>query len=158
MVGGHCPYRVLVNFTIRWLSTQRLKRAEDGIRTRDPLLGKLRSDPHGWVQRIPQRVSEQVESQCDEHDSYATAGEALAQAFDSLGWHWWVPDMAINSQPYGEGRGPCNLCGPCDLDCPRGARASADITYKPAFPEIGRIVTGSGQAPRRRPLTVEADG
>ncbi len=66
-----------------------------------------------------------------------TAGAVLARAFDSLGWHWWVPDMAINSRPYGEGRGACNLCGPCDLDCPRGARASADITYWPLALKLG---------------------
>jgi choline dehydrogenase-like flavoprotein len=59
-------------------------------------------------------------------------GELLAAAFDRLGWHWWPVDVAINTLPYGEGRGVCNYCGPCDLGCPIGARASADLTYWPA--------------------------
>lgn len=58
-------------------------------------------------------------------------GEIMAGAFDRLGWHWWVCDGAINSRPYGEGRGACNQCGPCDLGCVPKARASADITYIP---------------------------
>ena len=58
-------------------------------------------------------------------------GEKLAAAFDQLGWHWWPADAAINSVPYGPGRQGCNMCGPCDLGCPRGARSSTDITYWP---------------------------
>jgi choline dehydrogenase-like flavoprotein len=58
-------------------------------------------------------------------------GEKMAAAFDRLGWHWWPCDVAINSQPYGEGRGGCNNCGPCDLGCPSGARSSSDVTYWP---------------------------
>jgi choline dehydrogenase-like flavoprotein len=57
--------------------------------------------------------------------------ERVAGAFDRLGWHWWVSDVAINSRPYGEGRGACNNCGPCDVGCPVKARSSADITYWP---------------------------
>lgn len=58
-------------------------------------------------------------------------GEIMAAAFDRLGWHWWPAEGAINSRPYGEGRGACNHCGPCDLGCPVKARASTDITYWP---------------------------
>jgi len=58
-------------------------------------------------------------------------GKLLARAFDELGWHWWPADAAINSEPYGEGRLGCNMCGPCDLGCPRGARSSTEITYWP---------------------------
>ncbi|HST65554.1 MAG TPA: GMC family oxidoreductase [Mycobacteriales bacterium] len=58
-------------------------------------------------------------------------GERLAKAFDELGWAWWPADAAINSEPYGQDRLACNMCGPCDLGCPRGARASSDITYWP---------------------------
>ena len=58
-------------------------------------------------------------------------GARLARGFDRLGWHWWVSDSAIISAPYGEGRQPCNHCGPCDLGCPIGAMSSADITYWP---------------------------
>jgi choline dehydrogenase-like flavoprotein len=67
--------------------------------------------------------------------------ERLARAFDTLGWHWWVSDIAINSEPYG-GRGACNNCGPCDMGCPPRARASADITYWPLALAAGaRLIT-----------------
>lgn len=58
-------------------------------------------------------------------------GLCLASAFDRLGWHWWPVDAAILTSPLGK-RGACNNCGPCDLGCPTGARASTDITYWPA--------------------------
>jgi choline dehydrogenase-like flavoprotein len=57
-------------------------------------------------------------------------GETIARGFDRLGWHWWVSDGAIIAEPY-DGRPGCNLCGPCDLGCPTGARASADVTFWP---------------------------
>jgi len=67
--------------------------------------------------------------------------ERLARAFDTLGWHWWVSDIAINSEPY-RGRGACNHCGPCDMGCPRRARASTDITYWPLALAAGaRLIT-----------------
>jgi choline dehydrogenase-like flavoprotein len=68
----------------------------------------------------------------------------MAQAFDRLGWHWWPCDSAINTRPYGEGRGACNNCGPCDLGCPQGARSSTDVTYWPAALRAGvQLVTGA---------------
>ena len=71
-------------------------------------------------------------------------GRRMAGAFDRLGWHWWPCDVAINTEPYGKGRGSCNNCGPCDLGCPRGARSSADITYWPRALEAGaRLETGA---------------
>ncbi len=63
--------------------------------------------------------------------------ERMARAFDRLGWHWWVSDAAINSVPYGDGRGACNHCGPCDLGCAVKARSSTDITYWPLALEAG---------------------
>ena len=70
------------------------------------------------------------------------AGERMAAAFDRLGWHWWPADVAINSRPYGAGRGACNNCGPCDLGCPRKARSSADVTYWPEALAAGvRLIT-----------------
>jgi choline dehydrogenase-like flavoprotein len=72
------------------------------------------------------------------------AGRRMAAAFDRLGWHWWPADVAINSQPYGEGRGACNNCGPCDLGCPVKARSSADITYWPQALKAGaKLITGA---------------
>jgi choline dehydrogenase-like flavoprotein len=82
-------------------------------------------------------------------------GETLARGFDRLGWHWWVSDTAAISAPYGEGRQPCNLCGPCDLGCPRGARSSADVTYWPRALRSGvQLTTGA----RVREVTVDAAG
>lgn len=57
-------------------------------------------------------------------------GELLADAYERLGWHWWPADAAILTADRGD-RSACNLCGPCDLGCPRRARASTDLTYWP---------------------------
>ncbi len=84
-------------------------------------------------------------------------GEALVRGFERLGWHWWPSDAAILSAPYAAapGRRPCNLCGPCDLGCPIGARASADITYWPAALRLGaELRTGC----RVREITVDERG
>jgi choline dehydrogenase-like flavoprotein len=71
-------------------------------------------------------------------------GEVMAAAFDKLGWHWWPADMAVNTRPYGEGRGVCNHCGPCDLGCPVKARSSADVTYWPLAIRSGaELITGA---------------
>ncbi|HEY3062893.1 MAG TPA: GMC family oxidoreductase, partial [Chloroflexota bacterium] len=81
-------------------------------------------------------------------------GETIAKGFDKLGWHWWVSDGAILSEPY-EGRPACNLCGPCDLGCPTGARASADVTFWPrALRRGAELRTGC----RVREITLDADG
>lgn len=70
--------------------------------------------------------------------------ERMARAFDKLGWHWWVSDAAINTIAYGEGRGACNNCGPCDLGCPLRARSSSDVTYWPRALNHGvRLLTGA---------------
>lgn len=81
-------------------------------------------------------------------------GTTLARGFDTLGWHWWPSDSAINSTPYDD-RAACNNCGPCDIGCPIGARSSADITYWPKALQLGvelRIEC------RVREITVGADG
>lgn len=57
-------------------------------------------------------------------------GERIARALDGLGWHWWPVDAAIATRDY-DGREACNNCGPCDLGCPKRARASTDVTYWP---------------------------
>ena len=77
----------------------------------------------------------------------------LAAAFDRLGWHWWPSDTAICSAEF-DGRGACNLCGPCGVGCPRRARASADVAYAGRAQAAGaeirtgvralRVVTGPG--------------
>jgi choline dehydrogenase-like flavoprotein len=82
-------------------------------------------------------------------------GETIARGFDRLGWHWWVSDSAIVSEPYGDGRQGCNLCGPCDLGCPIGARSSADVTYWPLALKLGVELRTRC---RVREIAVEADG
>ena len=80
-------------------------------------------------------------------------GETMARGFDKLGWHWWVSDGAILSEAY-DGRPACNLCGPCDIGCPTGARASVDITFWPkALAHGAELRTGC----RVREITVSAD-
>ncbi|HEY1297723.1 MAG TPA: GMC family oxidoreductase [Chloroflexota bacterium] len=81
-------------------------------------------------------------------------GQRIGAGFDKLGWHWWVSDGAILSESY-EGRPACNLCGPCDIGCPTGARASADVTFWPRALRAGAEVrTGC----RVREITLAADG
>jgi choline dehydrogenase-like flavoprotein len=81
-------------------------------------------------------------------------GATMAAGFDKLGWHWWVSDGAIISEAY-DGRPACNLCGPCDIGCPTGARSSADVTFWPrALRNLVELRTGC----RVREITVGTDG
>ncbi len=63
-------------------------------------------------------------------------GKALVAGFEKLGWHWWVSDQAIISQPYNH-RPACMLHGKCMFGCPIGAKASTDRTYWPLSLEMG---------------------
>ena len=81
-------------------------------------------------------------------------GATMAKGFDKLGWHWWPSDSAILTAPY-DGREPCNHCGPCDLGCTRGAKASVDVTYWPKAVALGaELRTGA----RVREITVDGEG
>jgi choline dehydrogenase-like flavoprotein len=81
-------------------------------------------------------------------------GETIANGFDKLGWHWWVSDSAIVSADF-DGRPGCNLCGPCDIGCPTGARSSADVVFWPkALANGAELRTGC----RVREIRVGADG
>jgi choline dehydrogenase-like flavoprotein len=68
------------------------------------------------------------------------AGRRLAEAFDRLGWHWWLVDRVL-----GEAARPekaCTHVGPCDFGCPIGRQASADRTLWPKAIAAGaRLVT-----------------
>lgn len=71
------------------------------------------------------------------------AGRKVADALERLGWHWWPTDGQILTEPY-DGRPACNGCGPCEMGCHIGARASADITYWPRALALGvRLITGA---------------
>jgi choline dehydrogenase-like flavoprotein len=81
-------------------------------------------------------------------------GQRLAAGFDALGWHWWPADSAIATRPY-RGRSACNSCGPCELGCPTGAKASVDVTHWPeALARGARLITGA----RVSEITTDAHG
>ena len=81
-------------------------------------------------------------------------GETIASGFDKLRWHWWASDAAINSEAY-DGRPGCNLGGPCDIGCPTGARASADVTFWPKALRAGaELRTGC----RVREVSLDSSG
>src|SRR5437879_3658701 len=83
-----------------------------------------------------------------------TLGLTIAGGFERLGWHWWPSDSAILTRDY-DGRRACVNCGPCDLGCPIGAKASTDITYWPKALAAGaRLVTRA----RVREITLGPDG
>jgi choline dehydrogenase-like flavoprotein len=83
-----------------------------------------------------------------------TLGATMARGFDRLGWHWWPSDSAILTRDY-DGRRACISCGPCDLGCPTGAKASTDITYWPKALAAGaRLKTHA----RVREITLGPDG
>lgn len=63
-------------------------------------------------------------------------GEAMAQGFNRLGWHWWPADTAIITEDY-EGREKCINLGPCNSGCARGAKSSVDIAYWPLNLRMG---------------------
>lgn len=81
-------------------------------------------------------------------------GATLVQGFETLGWHWWVADQAINSEPY-DGRPPCQLHGKCMFGCPIGAKASTDRTYWPKAIARGAILKTRA---RVREITLDARG
>jgi choline dehydrogenase-like flavoprotein len=81
-------------------------------------------------------------------------GHTIVRGFEKLGWHWWPSDSAIITAPY-DGRRACNNCGPCDVGCAIGAKASTDITYWPKALARGAVLrTGA----RVREITVARDG
>jgi len=57
-------------------------------------------------------------------------GNAVAQGFNRLGWHWWPSYSAINTRHHGQ-RGACINLGPCNAGCAQGAKSSVDVTYWP---------------------------
>ena len=63
-------------------------------------------------------------------------------------------DNYINSTTYNE-RNSCNFCGAVHLGCPRGAKASTDITYWPEAKKYGvKLLTNS----RVTKITTSNDG
>lgn len=82
------------------------------------------------------------------------SGTLMANAFNSLGWHWWPTDCAINTRQY-EGRDKCVNLGACCSGCAQGAKASTDITYWPLALRAGVELRTRC---RVREITVGSDG
>ena len=82
------------------------------------------------------------------------SGALMAKAFNTLGWHWWPSDCAINTVPY-EGRDKCLNLGACCSGCSQGAKASTDITYWPLAQRAGVELRTRC---RVREITVGRDG
>ncbi len=74
----------------------------------------------------------------------APGARRLADAFDSLGWSWWLADLSVRTGDPPHGGELCNNCGPCELHCPRRAKGAADTAYWPdAIHRGARLVTGA---------------
>jgi choline dehydrogenase-like flavoprotein len=67
------------------------------------------------------------------------AGRIAAQAFNKLGWHWWVDNMGLLTRPY-DGRVACNFSGQGWYGCGAEARASTDVTHWPKALEKGALL------------------
>jgi len=81
-------------------------------------------------------------------------GQRIAQAFNTLGWHWWPSYSAINTHRH-QGRASCINLGPCNTGCAQGAKASVDVTYWPAALRSGvKLVPHA----RVRQITLNAKG
>jgi choline dehydrogenase-like flavoprotein len=60
---------------------------------------------------------------------FTRAAGRLAQAFDSLDWHWWPAEAGVISENY-DGRPACNGCGICN-GCPRGSMSKYSLSIWP---------------------------
>ena len=85
----------------------------------------------------------------------APLGETMARGFDKLGWHWWPSDARDHHRGVRRPARPATTAGPCDLGCPTGARASADVTYWPLALRLGVELRTRC---RVREITVDAHG
>lgn len=73
-------------------------------------------------------------------------GELLSGAFKKLDWHCSRSFAAINTAP-SPNIGLCRNLGPCNVGCPTGAKATADVAYLLPAMEMGaQLVTNSAVA------------
>ena len=81
-------------------------------------------------------------------------GMRMAQAMNSLGWHWWPGTQAIPTWNF-KNMAKCVRWGVCETGCPAGAKASFDLGYWPHATAAGAgLVTGA----RVREITVNSRG
>jgi choline dehydrogenase-like flavoprotein len=70
-------------------------------------------------------------------------GRRMAQAMNSLGWHWWPGTNAVPSRDYNNQK-QCARYGLCRIGCPNGSKASTDITHFPTALRHGaRVITAA---------------
>lgn len=70
-------------------------------------------------------------------------GERWVNAFEKLGWYWWVQHVGISSRDY-KRRPACSNRGFCAWGCPTGSLATGANTYMPAALELGaRLITNA---------------
>jgi choline dehydrogenase-like flavoprotein len=67
----------------------------------------------------------------------AKLGRIWANAFQKLGWSWWVQECAIATRAYGEGREGCQGRGFCAQGCPSKALSTVDVAYWPLAIKYG---------------------
>jgi choline dehydrogenase-like flavoprotein len=81
-------------------------------------------------------------------------GRIAARGMNERGWHWWVHPTAVASRAHGH-LDECVRLGTCMSGCPRGAKASTDITHwRDAIAAGAHLVTGA----RVREVTLDARG
>lgn len=70
-------------------------------------------------------------------------GEMLQSALQKLGWHCMRSFAAINTTESSR-LGICANLGPCNVGCPKGAKATADVVYmRPAIEMGAQLVTNA---------------
>ncbi|MBS1881434.1 MAG: GMC family oxidoreductase [Actinobacteria bacterium] len=70
-------------------------------------------------------------------------GEVAAKGMNARGWHWWPHPTAISSQANGH-LAACVRLGTCMAGCPRGAKATTDLTHWPEAIAAGaELITGA---------------
>jgi choline dehydrogenase-like flavoprotein len=82
------------------------------------------------------------------------AGRIAAQAFNKVGWHWWIDNMGLLTRPY-NGRGACNFSGQGWYGCGTEARASTDVTHWPKALKAGAVLKTRA---RVREIALDGDG
>ena len=73
----------------------------------------------------------------------AYASRRLIEATRKLGIHWTPNPLGVLSAPY-DGRPGCNTCNNCNRGCPRGDKASVDVTFLRRALATGRCELESG--------------
>jgi choline dehydrogenase-like flavoprotein len=81
-------------------------------------------------------------------------GKAAARGMNARGWHWWPHPTAVASRAHGH-LAACVRLGTCMAGCPRGAKATTDLTHWPdAIAAGAELITGA----RVREIVLDSRG